>query len=185
MTRFKIVLIGLFAWALLTSCDDSDNPVSELLEEEASLTLSDEEQASLAFLREEEKLARDVYFALGEKFGHNTFLNIQRSEQEHMDQVKILLDQYGLPDPVAETQDARGVFLNPDLQALYDLLMERGEVSLEEALRVGMLIEETDIADLQAGMDVATNPDFIDLYSRLLKGSENHLRAFSDALARL
>lgn len=185
MVSFKWFIIGILAWLTLSACDETDSPLNDLAHEEAVLSLSEEEKMSLLFLREEEKLARDIYRALGEHFEHNTFLNIQQSEQEHMDQVKALLDQYEIPDPVAETGDIRGIFVDSDLQTLHDTLLARGLVSLEEALRVGVLIEETDIADLQKGMQVAENPDFIDLYDRLLRGSENHLRAFQDALERL
>ena len=60
-----------------------------------------------------------------------------------MDQVKLLLDRYGLADPALDP----GKFSDPTLQALYDQLIAQGSVSLEEALKVGVLIEQTDIAD--------------------------------------
>jgi hypothetical protein len=61
--------------------------------------LSPEETAALLFMREEEKLARDVYNTLYEIWGQPTFTNIAASEQTHMDEVKLLLERYSLADP--------------------------------------------------------------------------------------
>ena len=136
--------------------------------------------AAIVFMREEEKLARDVYTVLADAWGIQTFVNITASEQQHMDAVAGLLDAYGIADPAATT--APGEFVDPDLQALYDDLVARGLTSPEEALRVGVLIEETDIADLAAR--ASDDPTVQSVWDRLTAGSENHLRAFTNALAR-
>ena len=52
--------------------------------------LNQAELASLAFMREEEKLARDVYTNLYAKWGVSIFNNISKSEQTHMDAVLLL-----------------------------------------------------------------------------------------------
>jgi hypothetical protein len=44
-------------------------------------TLSPEEAAGLAYMREEEKLAHDVYLALYEQWGSTIFRSIASSEQ--------------------------------------------------------------------------------------------------------
>lgn len=137
--------------------------------------LSDAEAASLLFMREEEKLARDVYNAFYNMYGLNVFANIARSEQQHMDSVKVLLDRYELPDPASAQP---GVFTDPNLQALYDQLMAQGGVSLAEAVKVGALIEEVDIQDLYDRLAVIDNADIREVFTNLLKGSGNHLRAF-------
>ena len=98
--------------------------------------LSPEEAAALLFMREEEKLARDVYNTLYEIWGQPTFTNIAASEQAHMDEIKLLLDRYSLADPALEP----GSFTDPSLQALYDQLVAQGSVSLAEALKVGASI---------------------------------------------
>ena len=145
-----------------------------------SATAIADDAAAIAFMREEEKLARDVYTVLGAEWGLPTFTNIAASEQQHMDAVATLIDRAGITDPAADT--AVGEFRDPDLQALYDELVVRGLASLEDALQVGVLIEETDIADLAArASDDATVQA---VWDRLTAGSENHLRAFSAALAR-
>lgn len=142
-------------------------------------SLSAEEAESLIFMREEEKLARDVYQALYSQWGVQTFQNIAASEQVHMDAVKTLLDRYGLTDPAVAQA---GVFTNPDLQALYDQLIARGSQSLAEALKVGAAVEEIDILDLEKRLTQIDNMDIQQMFNNLLNGSKNHLRAFSSAL---
>jgi hypothetical protein len=56
-------------------------------------------KASLAFMVEEEKLARDVYATLYAKTGLNQFKNINKAEQTHMDLMRGLLKTYGIKDP--------------------------------------------------------------------------------------
>ncbi len=138
------------------------------------------DRTNLAYMREEEKLAHDVYAALGEKWGLQTFENIAMAEATHTTAVKTLLDRYGIADPVGT--NAPGVFTNQDLQALYTSLTTQGSASLTEALRVGALIEELDIADLQARRSTA--PDIQLVFDNLERGSRNHLRAFNRQLNR-
>ena len=51
---------------------------------------------SLLYMREEEKLAHDVYVTLYELWGAPLFSNIANSEQNHTEMVLALLYQYGL-----------------------------------------------------------------------------------------
>ncbi len=148
----------------------------------AGAQISESEAASLSFMREEEKLARDVYQNLYAQWQDVVFNNIATSEQTHMDQIKCLLDGYGLPDSAL---DEVGRFNNSDLQTLYDSLIERGQTSLIEALRVGGLIEEVDIKDLQQAISETEVVEIQMVYNNLLKGSENHLRAFTGRLEQL
>ena len=67
-----------------------------------AVDLTDSEKYWLTYMREEEKLARDVYIFLYDKWGSQIFNNISVSEQTHMDAIKTLLDRYGIPDPVAD-----------------------------------------------------------------------------------
>lgn len=144
--------------------------------------LSQAEADALVFMVEEEKLARDVYNALYAVWGNPTFTNIAASEQTHIDSVKNLLAVYGLEDP---SSDQAGVFNNADLQALYDQLTARGSQSLADALKVGGAIEEIDILDLKERLALTDNADIQQVFNNLLSGSENHLRAFVNALQRL
>ena len=61
--------------------------------------LSTVEMEALQFMREEEKLARDVYLRLHQQWNMQVFANIAKSEQRHMDAMKCLLDKYELADP--------------------------------------------------------------------------------------
>ena len=138
--------------------------------------LSDQEAAGLLFMREEEKLAYDLYVAFQELWGLPVFGNIAASEQTHMDSVLMLLDKYGLTDPAANA--VTGKFSDAELQALYDKLFSQGQTSLEEALRAAAAVEEVDILDLQESMRLTDKADIIQVYENLLAGSHNHLRAF-------
>ncbi|MFM8321325.1 MAG: DUF2202 domain-containing protein [Chloroflexota bacterium] len=143
--------------------------------------LDQTEAQGLLYMREEEKLARDVYTALDEQWGIAAFQTISQSEQQHMDSLKTLLDRYGLADPA---QAQAGRFNDPALQALYDNLIARGSQSIAEALKVGGLIEEVDIADLQTQLDQTDNADLQQVYASLARASGNHLRAFANLLAQ-
>lgn len=144
--------------------------------------LSAAEQTSLVFMREEEKLARDVYVYLDSLWGASvpTFSNIAKSEATHMASVLTLLQRYALSDPAAAT--GPGQFSDPRLQVLYDQLVAGGSVSLVEALKVGAAIEEIDIIDLQAALALIDNRDIRLVYESLVSGSRSHLQAFVRAL---
>ena len=144
--------------------------------------LTQAEVDSLLYMREEEKLAHDVYVTLYQAWGTPVFQNIANSELSHTDAVKNLLDIYGLEDPAVSTP--LGVFVNADLQTLYDELIAWGRQSPADALKVGAAIEEIDILDLQQSLKTVTAADVQQVYENLLFGSENHLRAFTSVLAQ-
>lgn len=146
-----------------------DIPASDLIADEA---------ATLTYMREEEKLARDVYNAFYATWNLPTFQTIAASEQAHMDEVALLLTRYSLTDP----EGAPGVFTNPELQDLYNTLVEQGSQSVSAALKVGGAIEEIDILDLQTCLAQTDNADIQLVFNHLMNGSYNHLNAFSNAL---
>ena len=139
----------------------------------AALTAYEADQ--ITFMKEEEKLARDVYTTLGTHWNLAVFTNIARSEQTHMDRMDGLLTTYSLPDPASAQV---GVFTNPVLQQLHDRLVATGMVSLRAALGVGEMIEITDINDLSALIEATTLSDVIFTADRLRSASYNHLAAF-------
>ena len=59
-----------------------------------------------------------------------------------------------------------------------------GSQSLGNALKVGAAIEEIDILDLQEYMKIIEERAIRQVYENLLKGSENHLRAFTSTLEK-
>lgn len=142
--------------------------------------LSAAEQSSLVYMREEEKLAGDVYAKLGTTWGLKVFSNISSSESTHTEAVRQLLVRYGVSDPAANL--ATGVFANATLQGLYTQLVASGSVSLIEALKVGAAIEELDMLDINTHLRSVDNQDIRLVYDNLLKGSRNHLRSFYKTL---
>lgn len=139
-------------------------------------SLNKQEIDGIMLMREEEKLARDVYLYLYEKWGIRTFYNIYKSEQTHMDAVKTIIDQYNLTDPLKYDQSSS--FTDEGLNKLYNQLTKEGSKSQANAISIGLLIEELDISDLQKLLNNTNNKDIILVYENLLKGSRNHLRAF-------
>jgi hypothetical protein len=139
-------------------------------------SITDEEIAGLLFIREEEKLARDVYLTLNDKWSLKIFDNIIKSEEKHMEAMLVLLETYDLEDPVGI--NPVGVFVDPILQKLFDDLVARGMVSVREALAVGGYIEEIDLIDLESRSAVTERADILQVYANLARGSRNHLRAF-------
>ena len=145
--------------------------------------LSENEISGLIFMREEEKLARDVYLTLYSQWSLMPFKNISKSEQVHMDAILYLLNRYEIDDP-AEGNEI-GEFKNEELQKLYDQLIEQGVESAVEALKVGALIEEVDIVDIQRMLDNDfESEDIVFVMNNLKRGSGNHLRAFVRNLKR-
>lgn len=169
-----ILLGGLGMQPALSASSDGATALPELDATEAQ---------GLTYMREEEKLARDVYRYFYPMWEAGLFENISESEQSHFEAIGELLATYRLDDPAA--QDLPGVFVNPDLQALYDLLIATGSGSELAALQVGALIEETDMVDIVKALAATDQPDITVVYENLLRGSRNHLRAFVAAIEAL
>lgn len=139
--------------------------------------LSEEEIEALYIMREEELLAKDVYDLLYSLYNSQIFSNISESETQHALAVKTLLLKYDLPDP-AENHVA-GIFVNAELQELYNELVALGNTSLISAFTVGATIEDMDIYDLEYHIaNDVDNQDILFVFENLVKGSRNHLRSF-------
>jgi len=195
-TSFKwfhsLLLVPLLIFGLQACSSDDDTGLSSDLYDGASSALanlrtdldalalgelSDIERDGILYMREEEKLARDVYLHLYDVWRLRVFDNISVSEQTHTDAMLLLIERYQLPDPASDKD--QGVFENATLQQLHDDLVTDGNASLIDALEVGALIEEVDIIDIQRYIDeVEDNSDIVMVYENLMKGSRNHLRAF-------
>ena len=157
------------------SCS-SNNEDAQEFGRQANVELTAIEKQDLLFLREEEKLARDVYLYAYDKYEHQIFYNISQSEQTHMDRVLDLLNTYGLEDPVI---NQRGSFSNQTLQQLYIDLTAQVDISLIEALKVGATIEDLDINDISTSKENTSQSDILQVYSNLECGSRNHMRSFT------
>lgn len=139
--------------------------------------LSPTEAAAVTYMREEEKLARDVYTKLAATSGNPVFTRIASSEQRHMDAMGRIITRYGLTDPAKG--EAAGQFQNQDLQRLYDELVAKGSASPAAAVQVGLSIEKLDINDLNAREATSKHSDVRWVFQQLERGSNNHLRAFT------
>ena len=179
-TVLTTVLTGALALALIVVALLGASPAYAQTNADG---LTPGEVDGLMFMLEEEKLARDVYQTLEEQWGLTVFRNISRAEQTHMDAVATVLERYGFDASAADGE--QGVFDNQDLQALYDQLVATGSQSMADALKAGIAIEEIDILDLQERLAATENADIQRVYSSLLRGSSNHLRAFVSNLERL
>lgn len=141
----------------------------QLLFEESELEI-------LLHMKEEEKLARDVYAVLYEKWKIPVFSNISRAETTHMNAVIFLLKEYGEEYTLVKES---GSFSDSRFQELYEKLTLKGSESVEEAYKVGALIEEMDIKDLTDQLKIVTDENIRIVFENLTKGSRNHLRAFN------
>lgn len=140
-------------------------------------TLSATLKAQLIYIIQEEKLARDSYAAIAKFNTSNKFKNITPSEQSHIDALATILKTYGIKNPITGLK--AGVFVDKKLTALYKTVMDKAALSAADAIAVGVLIEETDIADINVMAKNVTQADIKLVLANLLKGSKNHLAAFS------
>ncbi|PIQ25514.1 ferritin [bacterium (Candidatus Blackallbacteria) CG17_big_fil_post_rev_8_21_14_2_50_48_46] len=158
-----------------------DNLLNQALTQMPKSDLSEAEKAGLLQMREEEKLAQEVYAVLAASWSSQsqTFQNISGSEATHTESVRQLLERYQVVDPALKEA---GKFTAPALQSLYDTLVAQGKASYLAALQVGLEIEELDLADLKTQLGAVDQDDIRLVYQELERGSRNHLRAFSKAL---
>ena len=201
--NFQKISVALFIALSLTACggSDSDYPGPPMMVSEDGIStfsssnlnyaltqlpleaISTTEATSLTFMREEEKLTNNVYKLLATTWGTQTpaFTNISASEATHAEAIRLLLVRYALADPAAGLAD--GVFQDQDLQILYNRLVQEGASNYFDALKVGCVIEEIDIIDLQNALVGIDNQDITVVYNNLALGSRNHLRSFVKALS--
>jgi len=173
-----LLMVVLSLLLSVSACNSDDPEPIGNDNTETGVALTQIEKDALVFMLEEERLARDVYDRLLDKWGLRQFENISTSEQSHMDAVENLLKKYALPYSILEA----GTFQNADLQAAYDSLVAQGEVNLVGALTSGATIEDLDIFDLENWMDQIENDEILNVFSKLQCGSRNHLRAFTNSL---
>jgi hypothetical protein len=139
-------------------------------------SLDKEEIAGLMHMREEEKLAWDMYQVMDSLWQDRIFQRISLSEQRHMNAMEVLLDRYALEDPV--TDKDIGKFSSTEMQSLYRDLAAMGQQSHMDALKVGAMIEDLDLYDLENALEWTDNEDIKLVYENLMRGSQNHMRAF-------
>lgn len=138
-------------------------------------TVTDTDAAGLLFMREEEKMARDVYAYLYAKYNSLVFGNITKSENAHMLAVLRLITAFKITD---NSNNNAGEFTNTHIKDMYQQLITMGNISLIEALKAGVLIEQADISDLEKEILAAQNASIKTVYTHLMAGSNAHLKAY-------
>lgn len=180
----KIILISLMLTVAILSCKKDEtttpkntgNDINSQINTFPKEPLNADELLSLIHMREEEKLAHDVYITLYNKWGVNVFSNIAASEQTHTTAIATLLIKYDIEDPASN--HAVGYFSDTTLQKLYDQLITQGKETLLDGYKVGATIEDLDIFDLNNWIAKVDNQDITFVYQNLTKGSRNHMRSF-------
>lgn len=172
----KLIKTLVIALVLININQCSRNSDNEDLQNLPAITA--EEKNYLTFMFEEEKLARDTYLFLNQKWNMQEFANIKNSEQSHMNAIENLLIKYNIP----YQKLPEGKFENSNLQTLYNQLITQGSISNKEALKVGSTIEDVDIKDLNNLSAKTKNTLILNVYSKLTCGSRNHMRTFTNSL---
>ncbi len=167
-------------------------------------TMNQELKNILSFMGNEERLAYDVYNALYQKFPDvKQLYNIPtKSEYKHIQAVQLLVQKYidsdadftnvDLPPlnykntPIEDMQP--GVYDIEAIQNLYNTLYAKGKQSKQDALKVGCIIEVTDINDLNVRIATAQDYNATDIetvLNFLRDGSYSHYWAFDQGLKNL
>lgn len=176
INSISFILLGVLTMSCQKQNMHSGNFMQEQIASLPKEAINIEERNGLVLMREEEKMAHDIYSFLYDKWNIMIFNNIASSEQTHTDAVLELLDKYDIDDPASGKNI--GVFNDTSLQRMYNQLLINGNYSLLSALTVGATIEDLDIYDLEKLILKADNQDIAFVYNNLLKASRNHMRAF-------
>ncbi|GAB6041516.1 DUF2202 domain-containing protein [Endothiovibrio diazotrophicus] len=173
--------VGMVSGVLAAGNGMSGGGCAAALPAPAAVALDEAERANLLRMREEEKMARDLYLLFYERWGLTPFTNVADAEQQHMDRMLAHLTAQGLEDPAP---GENGRFSDAAIQALYDRLAARGEERAEGALSAAAYVEEIDIQDLQQALVATADADQRLSYVNLMTGSYRHLQAFVRQLTR-
>ena len=149
--------------------------------EPSDYNLTEIEIDGLLFMREEEQMAHDLYSVWSDMYSLPIFENIAQAEETHASEVQFLIDRYQIQTENIGNLSAG--FGDPTIQALSVSLAEQGNLSLTDALKAGVMIEEQDISDLDKALANTTREDLKVVYGNLRSGSENHLSAFHKQLS--
>jgi hypothetical protein len=177
---------------------NSGNEMTAAIKSLPTYTLSYEQKYTIAYMWDEERLARDLYLKLYELYPDaKPLYNIAtQSETQHVSWVTTLVEKYDLNlqnttdfsggyDVQTLADIPAGQFILPELQQLYDALYAEGSQSEIDALKVGCKVEVTDVDDLDRYIEEAKAGEALDLvavYENLRNGSYNHYWAFDNAL---
>jgi len=150
----------------------------------------------LDYMGNEERLAYDVYNKL---YGYwNTpevavLDNVaNRAEIRHIEIVQSLVRKYDINNTQLYDEDISqitpGTYEISEIQDLYNSLIAKGELSQQDALEVGCMVEVTDINDLDKYIQYAKDSNASDITNALeslRNGSYNHYWSFDSALKNI
>jgi len=140
---------------------------------------------SLAYMYDEERLAKEVYLAIYAKQPVSQLSKIaSKAEVRHIDAVKDLAQRYGVATPYQQA----GQYATAHIQSLYNELYAKGIRSKKDALEVGCIVEVVDVNDLNNYINEAQRAnaqDVVQTYNFLRKGSYNHYWAFDRGLKQI
>lgn len=146
--------------------------------------LTPQERQSLIYVREAEKMARDLYLGMYQAWGLSVFKSTSAEEQDHVDAMLELFGIYALSDPLA-ARDVPGTYLNQNITSMHSSLFSQGIRSKKDGLKACALQEEINILDLDLAMKSTQKPDIARVYLELQRDSMNHLRSFAHCLEAL
>jgi len=142
-------------------------------------------QNSLAYMYDEERLAKEVYLAIYQRQPVQQLSKIaSKAEGKHIDAVKDLAQRYGVATPYQQA----GRYRSSHIQSLYNELYAKGIRSQKDALEVGCIVEVVDVDDLNKYISEAQQAnaqDVVQTYDFLRKGSYNHYWAFDKGLKQI
>jgi len=151
----------------------------------SSSSLSSSLKSSLAYMYDEERLAKEVYLAIYQKQPVKQLSKIaSKAEVRHIDAVKKLAQKYGVATPYQKV----GKYQSSHIETLFNQLYTKGIRSKKDAREVGCMVEVIDVDDLNRYMDEAQRAnaqDLLQTYSFLRKGSYNHYWAFDRGLKQI
>lgn len=181
---YFVILISITL--LVTSCSDQNlnlvDPLNSETLNKSTITLapgelSAEEEASLIFMRQEEKLLRDVYTVFSQTWEIKIFDQFKQAEQRHMDAIERLLNKYSITDPV--TSDEIGVFDDPQFQQKFNDYTAQGIISISEAMSAAQTMEQEAIEVIINYLLYVDNSDIFKVYTNLKTASEVHLTSIN------
>jgi len=212
------VALSALVATFLVACGDSDNnsattnqdadKIIESVEAMPKSDLTQELRNSLAYMGNEERLAYDIYNTLYDEHLKSSgveikqFTNIaNRSEIKHIETVQAVVKKYNLgvdnldvnktvieDNNLSANSMKSGVYDIEAIQTLYNTLYDLGVQSTENALKVGCMVEVTDIDDLDKYLELskASNADDVtEAFNFLRDGSYKHYWAFDEGLKNL
>jgi hypothetical protein len=143
--------------------------------------LSVEAMEGLIFLRNGERLARDVARALMDYYGSHPFFGQSEAERSHGEAIGQLMTRYALYDSVS-TQ-LPGEFSDPYWQSEYDFYLSQAELGYIDALLVSVEIQEAALVDLRYWNSLSeTDYVVVEVIRALLLATRNHLRLLNNEL---